>query len=141
MNVDKYRAEPHWHNVTHYEQEDKNWTQVALIADSSENQSWGLATFFEIAIPLVVCTILLPLIVGSLVRALLQTLTRGRTWWRLGFACAVIVSVLQIFVTPLASSNANHKIKILVCFFKDYGANVCSLLGICLVQRFSMGFQ
>lgn len=40
--------------------------------------------------PLMVGTILVPLVIGSIIRMFLQGLARGRTWWRLLFATIVI---------------------------------------------------
>lgn len=78
MNLDKYiDIESHWHNVTTYERSNDTgdnltatMTNFTKINDASENQSWSLATFFQIAVPLVAGTILLPLVLGNIIRAL-----------------------------------------------------------------------
>ncbi|KAJ5720085.1 hypothetical protein N7493_006963 [Penicillium malachiteum] len=87
MNLNQYTApQPFWHNVTVVDGTDSK----ELTLDSGGNQSWSLKNFFEIAMPLMVGTIFVPLVIGSIIRVILQGLVRGRTWWRLSFAIVVL---------------------------------------------------
>ncbi|KAJ5622636.1 hypothetical protein N7528_005868 [Penicillium herquei] len=89
MNLNQYTTpQPFWHNVTVVDGADSN----ELIVDSGGNQAWSLKNFFEIAMPLMVGTIFVPLIIGSIIRVILQGLARGRIWWRLSFATIVLSS-------------------------------------------------
>ncbi|KAJ5731681.1 uncharacterized protein N7483_006189 [Penicillium malachiteum] len=87
MNLNQYTPlQPFWHNVTVVDGTNSN----ELIVDSGGNQSWSLDDFFEIAMPLMVGTIFIPLVIGSIIRITLQGLARGRIWWRLFFATIVV---------------------------------------------------
>ncbi|KAI9372302.1 hypothetical protein BJX61DRAFT_507990 [Aspergillus egyptiacus] len=111
MNLDQISAtQPFWRNATvTYEPNSKNHSIpsdnfstgshniTSRIDDAGEIQTWSLANFFMIAMPLMVETILVPLVIGSLIRAFLQGLAQGRTWWRLLLALIVIC---YSFVTP-----------------------------------------
>ncbi|KUM63404.1 hypothetical protein ACN42_g3709 [Penicillium freii] len=96
MNLDQVtRTQPSWRNVTLVDETnpEKFTISNSKIVDSGANQAWSLVNFFEIAMPLMVGTILVPLVIGSIIRAFLQALGRGRTWWRLLFAFFVVWSV------------------------------------------------
>ncbi|KAJ5690027.1 hypothetical protein N7462_004419 [Penicillium macrosclerotiorum] len=87
MNLNQYTTpQPFWRNATVID----GTTSNKLIVDSGTNQTWSLVTFFAIAMPLMVGTILVPLVIGSIIRVLLQGLAQGRTWWRLLFAFVVL---------------------------------------------------
>ncbi|OQE96571.1 hypothetical protein PENNAL_c0001G04784 [Penicillium nalgiovense] len=93
MNLNQFtQPQPSWRNATHIDVTNPgNFTiSQSKIVDSGANQAWSLQNFFEIAIPLVVGTILAPLVIGSVIRAFLRALRRGRTWWRLIFTLFVI---------------------------------------------------
>ncbi|CAG8015995.1 unnamed protein product [Penicillium nalgiovense] len=93
MNLNQFtQPQPSWRNATHIDVTNpENFTiSHSKIVDSGANQAWSLQNFFEIAIPLVVGTILAPLVIGSVIRAFLRALRRGRTWWRLIFTLFVI---------------------------------------------------
>lgn len=60
-----------------------------------------------IAAPLVVGTILMPLVIGGIIRMILQAVSHGQTWWRLLFAFFVIRSVsLSLAQQPRPSLTA-----------------------------------
>ncbi|KAJ5375141.1 hypothetical protein N7517_007147, partial [Penicillium concentricum] len=96
MNINQYtQLQPSWHNATHIDPTNPENRTISHseIVDSGANQSWSLENFFEIAVPLMVGTILVPLVIGSIIRMFLQALGRGRTWWRLLFPFLVVGSV------------------------------------------------
>jgi hypothetical protein len=96
MNLNQYTTpQPFWRNATVIDQTNPNNFTVSnsTIVDSGATQAWSLQNFFEIAVPLMVGTILVPLVIGSIIRAFLQALAGGRTWWRLVLAFLVIGSV------------------------------------------------
>lgn len=91
MNLDQYTApHPSWRNTTAFDIHGSQTYSNQQIVDTGSNQAWTLANFFEIAMPLMVGTIFVPLVIGSIIRVLLQGLSQGRTWWRLFFALIVI---------------------------------------------------
>ncbi|KAJ5972438.1 uncharacterized protein N7479_002356, partial [Penicillium vulpinum] len=96
MNLNQF-PEPQgsWRNSTWIDPTNpENITKFySKIVDSGANKAWELETFFEIAIPLMVGTILVPLLIGSMIR---ETFARGRTWWRLLFAFFTVGSVAMI---------------------------------------------
>ena len=95
MNIIQYgHPQSSWHNTTQYPDPtnpNNITTSTSQIVDTGNNQAWSLGLFFEIAIPLMFGTILVPLIVGSVIRWLLQAIARGQTWWRLALAFIVIL--------------------------------------------------
>lgn len=109
MNIDQFtQIQPSWRNTTLIDttNPEKFTISNSKIVDSGANQAWSLVNFFEIAMPLMVGTILVPLVIGSFIRAFLQALGRGRTWWRLLFAFFVVWSVtitLKSFGVPIAN--------------------------------------
>ncbi len=50
---------------------------------SSNQHFWNVSLYLEIALPLAATTIILPLVIGSIVRAWVQTAYRYRLYWRL----------------------------------------------------------
>lgn len=97
MNLNQYTTpQPFWRNATVIDgTSSNNFTISRSIVDSGANQTWSLENFFEIAMPLMVGTILVPLVIGSIIRAFLQGLARGRTWWRLLLA-AIVIGLVSI---------------------------------------------
>ncbi|KAJ5202850.1 hypothetical protein N7449_004929, partial [Penicillium cf. viridicatum] len=96
MNLNQYtQPQPSWRNATRIDPANPDNITISHseIVDSGANQAWSLQLFFEIAVPLMVGTILIPLVIGSIIRAFLRALGRGRTWWRLIFASFVVWSV------------------------------------------------
>lgn len=96
MNIEQYtQLQPSWRNTTRIDPTNPDNITISHseIVDSGANQAWPLELFFEIAVPLMVGTILIPLVIGSIIRVFLRTLGRGRTWWRLIFASFVVGSV------------------------------------------------
>lgn len=70
MNLNQYPTpQPFWRNATVIDPTNPEnvTTSNSKIVDSGANLAWSLQTFFEIAMPLMVGTILLPLGVGSIV--------------------------------------------------------------------------
>lgn len=96
MNINQYTTpQPFWRNSTSVDSNDptnpnKATISNSTIVDSGANQAWSLEIFFEIALPLMVGTTLVPLIIGAIIRSILQALSRGRSWWRLLLAVVVI---------------------------------------------------
>lgn len=87
MNLNQFpTTQQFWRNTTFIDGTSSN----TRIKDAGANQSWSLENFFEIAMPLMVGTILVPLVIGSIIRAFLQGLAQGQTWWRLLLAIIVI---------------------------------------------------
>lgn len=115
MNLDQFTTQPFWRNATViYEPDSKNHSipshNISSPNVSSHNisshindfgavQTWSLANFFEIAMPLMIGTILVPLVIGSIIRAFLQGLAQGRTWWRL--LLTLIVIWLDIIISMM----------------------------------------
>ncbi|CRL29162.1 Mg2+ transporter protein, CorA-like [Penicillium camemberti] len=96
MNLEQYtQLQPSWRNTTRIDPTNPDNITISHseIVDSGANQAWPLELFFEIAVPLMVGTILIPLVIGSIIRVFLRALGRGRTWWRLIFASFVVGSV------------------------------------------------
>lgn len=91
MNLNQYTGPyPSWRNATVFNVDGSQTHSNQQIVDTASNQAWSLANFFEIAMPLMVGTIFVPLVIGSIIRAILQGLSQGRTWWRLVFALFII---------------------------------------------------
>lgn len=111
MNLEQYtQLQPSWRNVTRIDPTNPDNITISHseIVDSGANQAWSLELFFEIAVPLMVGTILIPLVIGSITRAFLRAVGHGRTWWRLIFASLVVWSVtinLKSFGAPIANSR------------------------------------
>jgi hypothetical protein len=95
MNIAQYGTpQSFWHNTTQYPDQtnsNNNTTSNSQIVDTGNNQAWSLALFFEVAVPLMFGTILVPLVIGSVIRWLLKAAARGQTWWRLTLAFSVIL--------------------------------------------------
>ncbi|KAJ5785027.1 uncharacterized protein N7503_010239 [Penicillium pulvis] len=108
MNLNQYTTpQPFWRNATVINETNSNsFTISQSIKDSGANQTWSLGNFFEIAMPLMVGTILVPLVIGSIIRAFLQGLARGRTWWRLLLAAIVIwLDIVLSMIKERRSAN------------------------------------
>ncbi|KAJ5205799.1 hypothetical protein N7472_002247, partial [Penicillium cf. griseofulvum] len=96
MNINQYtKFESSWRNTTNIDPTNPENITItkSKIVDEGANQSWSLENFFEIAVPLMVGTILVPLVIGSIIRVFLQALGRGRIWWRLLFPFILVGSV------------------------------------------------
>lgn len=121
MNLNQYtQPQPSWRNATRIDPANPNniTTSHSEIVDSGANQAWSLQLVFEIAVPLMVGTILIPLVIGSIIRAFLRALGRGRTWWRLIFASFVVWSVtitLKSFGAPIANGCRSYSTLSAIC--------------------------
>ncbi|OQD99294.1 hypothetical protein PENSOL_c007G05390 [Penicillium solitum] len=111
MNLEQYtQLQPSWRNVTKIDPTNPDNITISHseIVDSGANQAWSLELFFEIAVPLMVGTILIPLVIGSIIRAFLRAIGRGRTWWRFIVASLVVWSV-TITLKSFSASIANGR--------------------------------
>ncbi|CAI7664320.1 unnamed protein product [Penicillium glandicola] len=96
MNLNQYtQPQPSWRNATRIDptNPDKFTISYSKIVDSGANQAWSLQNFFEIAMPLMAGTVLVPLVIGSVIRAVLQVLGRGRPWWKELFTYSIMMLV------------------------------------------------
>jgi hypothetical protein len=64
---------------------------TATSTSSSNQHYWNAALYLEIALPLVVATIVLPLVISPLIRFSMRTAFRHRLKWRLSCAFGVLV--------------------------------------------------
>jgi hypothetical protein len=103
MNLNQFTPlQQFWHNTTFIDGTSSN----TRIKDAGANQSWSLQNFFGIAMPLMVGTVLVPLVIGSIIRAFLQGLAQGRTWWRLLLAIIVIgLDITSSMIKECGSAN------------------------------------
>ena len=122
---------------TSYNTTSTNWSIPTSISSSagssgsavgSSNQSspnpqlWNISAFGQLSGPLLLVTIIIPIIVGPTIRWLLQTYIRLRRFWRLVYV-TLGLAVICLYYTPVPSLVSWLLCDVPLCFIAGLGFN------------------
>lgn len=86
-------------------------TTATRIPDGPQQHYWTMPLYLEIAIPLTAGVILLPLLIGPVIRLLVQTSYRYRPYWRILLITIIpmyLMALLILSVAPIPDSLAKE---------------------------------
>lgn len=78
---------------------------AAGVAPDMDQYLWPMTTYFEIALPLTAGTILIPILIGPMIRLLVQTSAHYRPYWRIWLIMIIPMYLAGIATLPLLRTN------------------------------------
>ena len=139
----------HWLNITAYGYDDghnssptNTMSTESTTTASSNNQGspnprlWDMRWFFLLACPLLFTTIILPLILGPMIRYACRSYIALKNYWRLGFVLIMLIYIGSYYGLVLKSekdygadsdSNINDQLEVFSAFLAmlcDFGPTV-----------------
>ncbi|THZ19283.1 hypothetical protein D6C89_07834 [Aureobasidium pullulans] len=78
---------------------------AADAAPDTDQYLWPMTTYFEIALPLTAGTILIPILIGPMIRLLVQTSAHYRPYWRIWLIMIIPMYLAGIATLPLLRTN------------------------------------
>lgn len=82
MNLNAFDLSQQRRNITEWNSSAENATRIEreqLILSDSESQNWDISVFWKVSVPLAVCTIMAPLMIGAILRKAIQVSSRHQT--------------------------------------------------------------
>lgn len=76
----------------------------SIQSDAQPTSHWRLRSYWRIAVPLAIGTILFPLVVGPTFRTVAQFAVKNRIYWRIIFALALSTIVIVVYWIPSSES-------------------------------------
>jgi len=82
---------------------------AAGVTPDMDQYLWTMTTYFEIALPLTAGTILIPILIGPIIRLLVQTSAHYRPYWRIWLIMIIPMYLAGIATLPLLQKPATCK--------------------------------